>query len=80
MKIYPKIWFSFCYNYLLLYGHHDFYFKKNLKNFMLFFCFLSLYCMFTVISNDNLDKTKTSAPVTDSRVQTADIYFKYEIC
>lgn len=42
-------------------------------------CFLSLYCMFTVISNDNLDKTKTSAPVTDSRVQTADIYFKYEI-
>lgn len=36
--------------------------------------------MFTVISNDNLDKTKTSAPVTDSRVQMADIYFKYEIC
>lgn len=36
--------------------------------------------MLTVISNDNLDKTKTSAPVTDSRVQTADIYFKYEIC
>lgn len=44
------------------------------------FLFLSLYCMFTVISNDNLDKTKTSAPVTDSRVQMADIYFKYEIC
>lgn len=34
--------------------------------------------MFTVISNDNPDKTKTSASVTDSRVQTADIYFKYE--
>lgn len=84
MKIYPKTLFCFCYNYLSLYGHHDFYsisiLKKESKElYVVFSCFLSLYCMFTVISNDNPDKTKTSASVTDSRVQTADIYFKYEI-
>lgn len=58
----------------------NFNFKKESKElYVVISCFLSLYCMFTVISNDNPDKTKTSASVTDSRVQTADIYFKYEI-